>query len=105
MPHSSACEHCLTRTLVDYAEAASTLGIDGVPYMLVIGRSAQQGDFPEISFPPVRGFGSARMHIQGLQVYIEVDLAKISNPACMPRASMSASRQINQRLRFMESIN
>ena len=39
--------------------------------MLVVGRSARAADFPEVPFPPVRGFGAARMHVQGLQVLIE----------------------------------
>ncbi len=39
--------------------------------MLVVGRSAQQSDFSDVPFPRVTGFGSARMHIQGLQVLIQ----------------------------------
>ena len=37
-------------------------------FMMVLGKSAAQSDFPAIPFPPVRGFGSARMHVHGLQV-------------------------------------
>ena len=32
-------------------------------FMMVIGRSAAQSDFPSTPFPPVRGFGAARMHL------------------------------------------
>ena len=48
-------------------------GVDALDdgFMMILGRSAQQGDFPDISFPPVRGFGAARMHIQGLSVLIQ----------------------------------
>ena len=47
-------------------------GVDALDdgFMLVIGRSAQQADFPSVAFPPVTGFGSARMHVQGLQVLV-----------------------------------
>ena len=40
-------------------------------FMMVIGRSAAQSDFPSTPFPPVRGFGAARMHIAGLQVLVQ----------------------------------
>ena len=49
-------------------------GVDALSeggFMLILGRSAQQGDFPEVPFPPLRGFGAARMHVQGLQVLIQ----------------------------------
>ena len=47
-------------------------GVDALDdgYMLIIGRSAQQADFPDVIFPPVKGLGAARMHVQGLQVLI-----------------------------------
>ena len=47
-------------------------GVDALAdgFMMIIGKSAKQSDFPEVVFPPLRGFGSARMHVQGLQVLI-----------------------------------
>ena len=48
-------------------------GVDALDdgFMMILGRSAQQGDFPDIEFPPVEGFGAARMHVQGLSVLIQ----------------------------------
>ena len=45
-------------------------GVDALDegLMLILGRSAQQADFPDVPLPAVRGFGAARMHVQGLQV-------------------------------------
>lgn len=47
-------------------------GVDALNdgFMMIIGRSAQQADFPNVAFPPLRGFGAARMHVQGLQVLV-----------------------------------
>ena len=48
-------------------------GVDALDdgFMLVLGRSAQQADFPDVPFPRVRGLGAARMHVQGLQVLVQ----------------------------------
>ena len=47
-------------------------GVDALNdgFMLILGRSAQQTDFPDVPFPPIQGFGAARMHVQGLQVLV-----------------------------------
>lgn len=39
--------------------------------MLVIGRSGAQSDWPHVPFPPLEGFGAARMHVAGLQVLVQ----------------------------------
>lgn len=48
-------------------------GVDALAdgFMMILGKSASQSDFPKIPFPPVRGFGSARMHVHGLQVVMQ----------------------------------
>ena len=40
-------------------------------FMLVIGRSGAQSDWPHVPFPPLEGFGAARMHVAGLQVLVQ----------------------------------
>ena len=48
-------------------------GVDALSdgFMMVIGRSAAQSDWPQVPFPPLEGFGAARMHVAGLQVLVQ----------------------------------
>ena len=41
------------------------------PHTPSLGRSAAQSDWPQVAFPPLEGFGAARMHVAGLQVLVQ----------------------------------
>lgn len=39
-------------------------------FFMIVAQSAKQADFPELKFPPVNGFGAARLDVYGMKIIV-----------------------------------